>query len=281
MLQLQEEFLEAITKDCLHTATPVRELIFQLRFNPENKECSNKEIAVMVKKQLKDAGTIYESNELKEIIRALVNKFEAQMIKDGVDVEYLKSNEPGQKGKWQLVYDWLWQKYFPRWSLEQQWQELVAKADKTDDWLQVKEVTSVERDWKKPQLPKPTIPLGAEINLIVNWRGESRYLLLLNQGTSGNKFCFCPSKYFAPSNQLFPQQMCLPQKEVKNPLYFEDVGKEHFLGIVMEQPLDLAWLRPNGEELVPTLDAGRLHELLEKLEQQGNWQMFYKSFEVV
>lgn len=281
MLQLQERFLEAITKDCLLAATQVRKLIFQLRFNPENKECSNKEIAATVKKQLKDTVTIHENNELKEIIRALVNKFEAQMTKDEVDVEYLKSNEPGQKGKWKLVYEWLWQQYFPRWSLETQWQELVAKADKTDDWLQVKELTPVTRDYGKLQLPKPTIPLKARINLIVNWRGENRYLLLLNQGTSGDKFCLCPSKLFAPSNQLSQQEMCLPQDDVKHPLFFTDQGKEHFLGIVMEEPLDLAWLRPNGEEVVPALDAGRLHELLEKLELQGNWQMFYKSFEVV
>ncbi|MGB5959523.1 MAG: hypothetical protein WBG73_02595 [Coleofasciculaceae cyanobacterium] len=283
MLQLQEKFIEAITKDCLLAATQVRKLIFQLRFNPENKERSNKEIAVRVRKQLEDAGTIYESNELKEIIRALVNKFEDQMIKDEVNVEYLKSNEPGHKGKWQLVYDWLWQKYFPRWSLETQWQELVAKADKTDDWLQVEELTPipVDRNVGRLKLPKPTISLNAYINLIVNWRGKSRYLLLLNQGTSGEKFCICPSKLFAPSNQLSQQEMRLPQDDVKHPLFFEDQGKEHFLGIVMEQPLELAWLRPNDQEDLPALDAGRLHELLEKLELQGNWQMFYKSFEVV
>ena len=256
MPQLQEEFLEAITKDCLLAAPQVRKLIFQLRFNPENKELDHQEIAVRLKKKINENISDRIGTELQYIIKALVNKFHAQMIEDEVNFELLQSTKRGEHGKWLVVYDWLWQKYFPRWSLETQWQNLVAKADKTDDWLQVKEVTSVERDWKKPQLPKPTIPLGAEINLIVNWLGGNRYLLLLNQGTSGNKFCFCPSKYFAPSNQFSQQEMRLPQDDVENPLYFEDVGKEHFLGIVMEQPLDLAWLRPNGEELVPALDSG-------------------------
>ena len=281
MPQLQAEFLEAITQDCLSAATQVRKLIFQLRFNPENQELDHKAIAVMVKKQLKDVGTIYETNELKEIIKALLKKFEVQMIKDKVDVEFLQSTEKGKHGKWQLVYEWLWQKYYQRCSLEQQWKELVAKADENDDWLKVKEVTPVERNFGRNELPKPTIRLGININLIVNCSGESRYLLLLNQGTLGDKFCLCPSKLFAPSAQLSQQEMRLPQNDVEHPLFFTDKGKEHFLGIVMETPLDLAWLRPNGQEPVPALDASRLNELLEKLEQQGNWQIFYKSFEVV
>ena len=169
MPQFQEEFIEAVMKDCLLAATSVRKLIFQLRFTPKKKALNHKEIAALAKKQLAEAGTIYENNELKEIIRALVDTFEAQMIKDNVNIELLRSNEPGKKGKWQLVYDWLWDKYYPNWLLEQQWQKLVDKADKTENWLQVKEVTPVERNFGRRQLPKPTIPLGIDINLIVNW----------------------------------------------------------------------------------------------------------------
>lgn len=278
MPQLQTEFLEAITKDCLPTATQVRKLIFQLRFYPENKELDHKEITKLLKEQLKEDVTIYISNELKEIIRALVKVFETQMIADDVNVEFLTASKPGEKGKPDKVYDWLWDKHYPRWSLEKQWQELVAKADKTDDWLQVEELTPIHRDFKK-HLP-PTINLDAEINLLVNWSGESCYFLLLNQGTSGNKFCLCPSRDFAPCYELSERQMSFPQQGAKS-LSFDSKGKEHFLGIVMEKPLDLAWLRPNSQETVPALDVDRLNELLEKLEQQGNWQMFYKSFEVV
>ena len=192
----------------------------------------------------------------------------------------MKSDEPGTKGKWLRLYDWLWEKNFPRWLLDQRWQELVDQADKVDDWLQV---APTERDFKKtPEVPPSKIPLKTDIYLVVNWKGGNRYLLLLNQGTSGNKYCFCPSKGFALSGELSQQKMYLPQKGAAEPsINFEEVGKEHFIGIVMEKPLDLAWLRPNGQEPVPSLDAGRLNELVEKLEQQGNWQMFYKSFEVV
>jgi hypothetical protein len=118
--------------------------------------------------------------------------------------------------------------------------------------------------------------------VVVNWQRENRYLLLLNQGTSGKKYCFCPSKGFAISGELSGEKMCLPQKgSVARAIKFKEKGNEHFLGIVMEKPLDLAWLRPNNQDLVPSLDVGRLNELLEKLEIQGNWQLFYKSFEVV
>lgn len=289
MSQIQEEFLEAIEKNVLlftnrtkQSAIKTDQLIFNLRFNPRfhasgEEPRTNEQIYEEVNKQL-PANSLPTGKNLQRILECLVNKFEAQMIEDEVNVEFLRSSEKQGGGKWQLVYDWLWQKYFPRWSLEKQWQELVAKADKTDDWLQAE---PVDRNVGRREIPKPTITLNAHINLIVNWRGKSRYLLLLNQGTSGEKFCFCPSQLFAPSNQLSQQKMYLPQDEIKHPLWFKDKGKEHFLGIVMEQPLDLVWLRPNNQEDLPALDAGRLNELLEKLEEQGNWQMFYKSFEVV
>lgn len=277
MSQLEKEFLEVITKDCLLAAKSVRKLIFQLRFEPENKELDHKEVAAIAKKELNEDVSDRIGTELKEIIKSLVNKFEAQMMKDEVDVEYLKSNDKKNKGKWQRVYDWLWNYYYPRWSLEKQWQNLVAQANKTDDWL---EVTPASRDVKLPT--QATIPLKKDIYLQVKWNGDNCYLLLLNQGTSGDKFCICPSPYFAPSAELSGQGMNVPPAGAKaKSMVFEDLGKEHFLGIVMEQPLDLAWLRPNSGELVPALDAGRLHELLEMLEQQGNWELFYKSFEVV
>ncbi len=279
MSQLQEEFLEALTKECLPSATSLRKLIFQLRFNPKNKELDHKEIATLVKGKLQQSVSKSIGTELKEIRRNLMQVFEPQMSDDGVDVEWLKSSNKGEKGKYPEFYDWLWNKYYPRWLLEQQWQKLVAKAETIEDWLQVT-VKQTERDVRIPKLPSATIPLNKEVSLIVNWNGENRYLLLLYQGTSGNKYCFCPSKGFAPSGHLSEQKMHLPQKGA-SPLVFEDQGKEHFLGIVMEKPLDLAWLRPNNQDPLPSLDAGRLNELLEKLEQQENWQLFYKSFEVV
>jgi hypothetical protein len=279
MPQVQEEFLEAVKKECLPSATPARKLIFLLRFNPEYEELNHKEIAKLVKEQLKEDVANRIGTELKEIVRTLVKVFESQMIKDGVNVEFLKSEEPGKRGKWLIVYDWLWHKYYSRWLLEQQWEKLVAKADKVDNWLQVK---PTQRDIKIPELSPSTLPLNTNIYLLVNWNGESRYFLLLNQGTAGNKYCLCPSKGFAPSGELSQQEMYLPQMgAMTKSIIFEEAGKEHFLGIVMEKPLELAWLRPNGQEPVPALDAGRLNELVEKLEQQGNWQMFYKSFEVV
>lgn len=281
MSQFQEEFLEAVTKECLPSATSGRKLIFQLRFNPTQKELDHKEIATLVKAKLQQNVSQSIGTELKEILRNLMQVFESQMIEDGEDIEFLKSDERGKKGKWLRVYDWLWNKYYPRWLLEQQWQELVAKAETIEDWLQVT-VKQTERDVRMPKLPPATIPLKKDVSLIVNWNGESRYLLLLNQGTSGNKYCFCPSKGFALSGELSQQKMYLPQIGAAAPsIKFEETGKEHFLGIVMEKPLDLAWLRPNNQDPVPSLDAGRLHELLEKLELQENWQLFYKSFEVV
>ncbi|HEY9612867.1 MAG TPA: hypothetical protein V6C93_26190 [Allocoleopsis sp.] len=282
---MRAKFLESLARDCFATATPARKLIFQLRFNPkyhpENgiEGRNNQEIAKLVQKQLQEDVNNRFGTDLQWVVKTLVSEFESQMQQDGVNIEFLTAGDKGKKGKWLVVYDWLWQKHYPHWVLEQQWQELVAKAEKADDWLQVK---SVERTLRMPEPRQSTVPLKTEVYLLVNLSWGNRYLLLLYQGTDGMKYCLCPSQGFAPSGELSEQEMYLPQTgAITKSMVFEEVGKEHFLGIVLEKPLELPWLRPNDGEPVPSLNANRLNELLEKLEQQGNLQLFYKSFDVV
>jgi hypothetical protein len=282
---LKQKFLESLARDCFAKATSARKLIFQLRFDPnyhpENgiEGRNNQEIARLVQKQLNEDVSHRIGTDLQWIVKTLVSEFEPQMKHDGVDIEFLTAGNKGEKGKWLVVYDWLWQKHFPRWVLEQQWQELVDKAEKVDDWLQVK---SVERTLRMPEPRQSTVPLKTEVYLLVNLNWVNRYLLLLYQGTDGIKCCLCPSKGFAPSGELSDKEMYLPQTGALEPsMYFQEVGTEHFLGIVLEKPLELPWLRPNEGEPVPSLNANRLNELLEKLEQQGNSQLFYKFFDVV
>lgn len=285
MQSFQEKFLEEIIREYLSLATPARKLIFKLRFDPEFhpenkiKPCSNKEIASMVQKQLNEDVSGRIGTELKWIIRTLASNFESQMTNDEVDVELLRSEERGKHGKWQRVYDWLWQKHFPYWLLEHQWQELVAKANRVDDWLQV---TTVERNLWMPEPRQPTAPLQTDVYLRVNLNCENRYFLLLNQGTDGTRYCLCPSQGFAPSGGLFDKEMYLPQiSAMVASMKFQEPGKEHFLGIVVDKALDLQWLHPNDGEPVPKLNANRLNQLWETLEQQGDQQMFYKCFDVV
>jgi hypothetical protein len=285
MQALRGKFLESLARDCFATTTPARKLIFQLRFDPkyhpENgiEGRNNQGIAKLVQKQLNEDVSHRIGTDLQWVVKTLVSEFEPQMKQDGVDIEFLTAGNKGEKGKWLVVYDWLGQKHFPRWLLEKQWQELVDKAEKVDDWLQVK---SVERTLRMPEPRQSTVPLKTEVYLLVNLNWVNRYLLLLYQGTDGIKYCLCPSKGFAPSGELSEQEMYLPQTgAMTKSMVFEEVGKEHFLAIVLEQSLELPWLRPNDGEPVPSLNANRLNELLEKLEQQGNSQLFYKSFDVV
>jgi hypothetical protein len=285
MQALRGKFLESLARDCLGTATPARKLIVQLRFDPkyhpENgiEGRNHQEIAKLVQKQLNEDVSNRFGTDLQWVVKTLVSEFEPQMKQDGVDIEFLTAGNKGEKGKWLVVYDWLWQKHFPRWLLEQQWQELVAKAEKVDDWLQV---NLGKRTLRMPEPRQSTVPLKTEVYLLINLNWVNRYLLLLYQGTDGIKYCLCPSKGFAPSGELSDKEMYLPQTGAMEPsMYFQEVGTEHFLGIVLEKPLELPWLRPNEGEPVPSLNANRLNELFEKLEQQGNSQLFYKSFDVV
>lgn len=284
MQPFQEEFLKATRKQYLSNAGLTDQELFLLRFNPKfhningTEPQTNDQIYDKVEKALNK--TRPNGHSLQRIITALIDNFEKEMKDEGVDIVYLKYSEKGKHGKWKAVYNWLWQKHYPRWLLEKQWQQLVDQAHKTDDWLEVQKI-SVDRNFEVIEAPQPTIPLKTKICLLVKWQGNRRYLLLLNQGTSGDKLCICPSKSLAPSYESVQKEMRIPHEDVENLLHFTAQGKEHFLGIVMEQPLDLAWFYPHNEEQVPNLDANRLNELVVKLEEQGNCEIFYKSFEVV
>jgi len=62
---------------------------------------------------------------------------------------------------------------------------------------------------------------------------------------------------------------------------FEELGQEEFLAIALEQPLNLDWFVPCEKESLPECKGQRFKELFEQLAEQGKWQVFYQSFEVV
>jgi hypothetical protein len=109
-------------------------------------------------------------------------------------------------------------------------------------------------------------------------------LLLLNRSQQG-QILLCPSSAYAPNAIVEKSPIWLPQKDAwagdsEEKFVFGEVGKEEFLAIVLEKPLSLPWLTPHEDEALPEWNAERMKELFEQLEKQGNWQVFYQSFEV-
>ncbi|WP_199248305.1 hypothetical protein [[Phormidium] sp. ETS-05] len=74
----------------------------------------------------------------------------------------------------------------------------------------------------------------------------------------------------------------LPDLDAKaKSLMFEDLGEEYFLAILTEQPLELSWVRPDGNPHDFRVDEQRFQEIFQQIGRQWNARVFYKRFQVV
>ena len=174
------------------------------------------------------------------------------------------------------------------------WEFLRTKAKSRTNWLQF--LTEAEKAAllgvnKGLILPPPPekirsrIPTNQSLWMIIDLDFASHQLLLFNSSQQG-QCLLCPSSAYAPNYIMEKSPILLPQKdawagESKEKFVFREAGKEEFLAIVLEKPLSLLWLTPSEKEALPEWNADRIKELFEQLEQQGDWQVFYQSFEVV
>ena len=174
------------------------------------------------------------------------------------------------------------------------WQLLRSKAQSHPSWLQFlteSEMVSVQRRTRKLMLPissekiKLKIPVNQSLWMVIDLPFQNYQLLLLNRSQQGQAL-LCPSSAYAPNSIVDKSPILLPQKyawasDSEEKFVFGEVGNEEFLAIVLQKPLSLPWLTPSEDEALPEWNAERMKELFKQLEQQGNWQVFYQSFEVV
>lgn len=231
----------------------------------------------------------------KETIKpAIKGLYEAEMRADGVDVDSLLKGKKGEKGTWEVVYDWLWNHKYLRWLDDNGWKILQNKAKSDCPWIQfisAQEIASQTRIPKRPSPPPsaqkvpPTIPVNQPLSMVVDLAYPNYQLLLFNRSAEG-QYLLCPSLSFAPKGLIDKPPILLPQKdswadENQEWFTFEVLGEEEFLAIALEKPLNLDWLVPRDEDSLPECTGSRLKELFDKLEQQENCHVFYQSFEVV
>ncbi|MEG4515898.1 MULTISPECIES: hypothetical protein [unclassified Microcoleus] len=223
--------------------------------------------------------------------KAISGLYEAEMRTDGVDVDSLLNGKKGERGTWEVVYDWLWHHKYLRWLDENGWQILQEKAKSPPNWLQFLEMSALQAGTRSPtlRLPppeiKPTIPANEELWMAIDLECPNYQLLLFNRSEQG-KFLLCPSFGYAVNSIIKKSHFCLPQSEsfagkTEQKFIFEQTGQEEFLAIAVEKHLNLDWLIPRQEEALPEWNAERIKELFEQLEKQDKWQVFYQTFDVV
>ena len=298
-MSLQQDFMQEIANTVfgknLKDESTKEKRCFLHRFELDNKFKQNTEIAELIKRDMNDGYCIKTmARTLKNTIKALVDRYEAEINKDGIDSKIWINRDRGEKGSWPQVYDWLWNYKYPRWLEANSWQILQNKAKSIANWLNFKtteEINAVAAGTKGPslQLPppamKPTISANQHLWMTIDLDCPNYQLLLFNRSKDGKRL-LCPSFGYAIDAAIQRSQLLLPQKDswagqTDQKFVFKDVGKEEFLAIVLEKYLDLPWLTPRREEALPELTAERIKQLFDKLEHQDNWQVFYQSFEVV
>jgi hypothetical protein len=228
------------------------------------------------------------------VVKAMVNKYQAEMENHGVDIAILLNGQQGQRGTWQKVYNWLWQHKYPRWLAANSWELLRENATSPANWIRflTEEMADLGRfrgpyledEDPEPEIP-PIIPVDKKLWMAIDLQYSNCQFLLFNRSEAG-VVLLCPSFGYAPNPVIDKPPLLLPQRdsfaEQKSQKFlFKDKGQEEFLGIVLNKPLNLPWLIPQQQERIPKWNTERIMDLFNHLEQSGEWQVFYQSFEVV
>lgn len=299
-MRLQQDFMQRIANQVfgasLSEEKTKEKRCFLRRFDPENKFKQNQEIASLIRDDMNGGYCVKTmSRTIREVIEGLVKEYEAEIKADQVDPESWIKRNRAEKGAWKEVYDWLWNHKYLRWLQDHSWEILQSKAKSPDNWLKfvpneelVAQQKGLIRQLIPPSLQKiiPIIPADQPLLMRINL-ALSNYQLLLFYRSEQEQLLLCPSSAYAPNSIIDKPQIWLPQEkslfyEDERKFTFDEKPKAEFLAIALEKPLSLPWLTDceEEEEGIPKLDAEKITELLDQLEHQKNWQVFYQSFEV-
>jgi len=283
---LEKKFIAEITDQIfpVRNCSETQKLCFELRFCPDNWQKKNVCIAREMHQIL---GAFPEQNinpTIAEVVDKLKKQFGEEMTEDGVNWDKRSRGRPAdeKQSPWQIAYRWLWERKFPDWQMDWLWETLREKAASPPYWLCF--TPESDRGMVGPIGKKPVIDVNVRYYMHIELDCDQEHLLLLNRGLD-TKYVVCPSQAFAPVNRLIEKKMIMPQQGAmceEDKIKFDAVGKEEFLAIVLEESLDLPWLTHNQEELCPEWDSQLFNQLWTSLAESGrNWQVFYRSFDVV
>ncbi|MEA5497668.1 hypothetical protein VB834_01285 [Limnoraphis robusta Tam1] len=280
--QFIREIADSIFQQSVNGKDSEEKCFFKLRFDPENEKLDNQnknnnDIVSLMNQKLGYSPSNIQRFQKEKVIPAIVKKYEQQMKADELDIESILNAKRGENDVWKRVYSWLWDKQFPRYL----WEALRKEADeKNQDWIRFVDdsLVSSEREFiiKTAKKEPKTIPINQSLDLEIKVDPDycNYHLLLFNQNLKGFHL-ICPTEVFAPNNKIEETPWSMP---TEGSIEFITTGTEEFLGIVIEQPLELEWLKLS-ENL--QFEPKHLVKLWEQLEKNKNWRLFYQSFEVV
>lgn len=301
---LEKEYLECISKQIFpgNVRPEFQYWTFIQRFDPNNYYLKSIDIAKGLVQMKQDIDENYVSGinqHIKEVIKKLDRVFRDELAQDGITEEQLglgQKRDPGRysadmKSPWQIAYEWLWEIKYSRWLQDYIWNNWKQRAQTNIEWIQFcdRPAGYASKGMKIPQaLPKETIPINTPLSLKINFERPGSYLILFNRGQDkqGNttKYLVTPSQAFAPSYQLLEKTILIPQQDAilyEDGIEFDTEGKEEYIGIVIDNPLNLPWLNPDPDNPALEWQGKHLKEVWEQLRAQDNWRVFYRDFNVV
>ena len=266
-------------------------LIFEVCYAPENMGLPTEELAEYLNNRYFDDGqrqiTAARVSQLRTVVaKRLLEEFQDEMIADKVEVE--KITDGGRGGSkphekpYRIAGDWLWRCKFSRWVVDLALKPIIPDADKCSGWIDFIPVDNCSRGIVPPPSPtKPKIKVNTSYFMSIRLPNPKGYFLLLNRGLI-TRYCICPSLYIAPNNEFDRDgQLLMPQETATaKDIQFNEVGKEDFIGIVVDRSLNKNWLQPNNNEQLPTLNLERITKLISELEKVKH-ELFDRDFNIV
>ncbi|MDJ1182116.1 hypothetical protein [Roseofilum casamattae] len=283
------------------------EVFFPLRYDRDRpKTVQHKYIAQKLMPKDSRLGDGYYwgsiSTTSQNVARSIAGQYSQEMKEDGVDLDILLQGKPGQRGTWEIAYDWLWDCKYPRWLNDNYWNHLICKAKTYSDWIQFSEEDNsctatdsrnsvmskgpaLERLSRENRSKPSTIVKNQHLFMQIDLEYRDRQLLLLNRSEQG-KLVISPSSGYGLNTRMNAAPLQLPQKEAfaytsEQYFKFKKKGIEEFLAIVLPTQLDMQNFLPDPEqELIPELTNHRFELIFSELEKQRDWHIFYQAFQV-
>lgn len=303
---LATTFLNQIASEIFTDNALVQEWTFRYRFNPEYKDYPHKceessnwdrnpkiSIADLIAKEI--GGDYHKSisQQIREVIQKIYQAYRAEMELDGISEDQLRGKRgggrQGDNAPWRVVDRWLWNDKYYRWSQDYIWNSWKEKAQANKEWIRFSDSTpySGAKAMVMPaSKPKETLPVNTPLNLAIEVDSAGSHILLFNRGQDiegkTTKYLIAPSQAFAPDYRLAEKSITMPQQEAMCPdIQFNAEGKEEYIGIVVDDSLDLPWLYTDDENPYLEWQGKHLNELWQKLHSLEKWQVFYRDFDVV
>lgn len=289
--ELEKQFISEIAGELFEKENDREtdnEVLFRLRFSRDNYELPNqKDTAEQdINRLMESAG--FKGKNIQRILRSVINlildKYSEEISGNISEKELndLKNTERGKGNIWQIVFKWLWNYKFPQWQMDWIWENLQSQAKISPSWLDfVPTNTDRAMGFDKEKF-KEKLQVNQKYEMKVDLPREA-YLVLLNRGLD-TRYLVCPSLAFAPEYKIVETPIWLPQNLAwanEDKIYFDAPGKEEYLAILLDKPLDIDWLKPSDRDPFPSWEVNEIIQLWEALAKQSNWQVFYRQVEVV